>query len=359
MSDTPTVSVVMPAYNAERYLRDAVESILGQTWPHLEFLVFDDGSSDRTRPILKEYADKDERVRLYFEEHAGYLAWLNKGIAESRCDFIARMDADDISGPGRLARQLDYFQQHPDLVALGSWTELIDPEGESLGVQECPVDHADIDAWHLNGRGGGICHPAAMLRRSAVEQVGGYRPQFEYSEDYDLFLRLAEVGRLANIPEVLFRYRIHFSGVSHDHAVRQARLVKQARAEAYDRRGLEKDESLADDDRAPVSAAVGTSRHTFMARTALDHGNLQTAHKHAWLGVRRAPWSLWSWQVLIDVQDALARDPGQDGHPPPGRLSRFAARACCEILQAPRNVRRLVRWACSHTPGLWRLIHQR
>src|SRR5262245_3590276 len=110
--DSPLISVIMPVYNAERYVADAVESILGQTFQDFEFLIFDDGSQDGSLAILGKYASQDARIRLFAKPHSGYVAWLSEGIRLARGEFIARMDADDISLPQRLARQSAFLIQN-------------------------------------------------------------------------------------------------------------------------------------------------------------------------------------------------------------------------------------------------------
>src|SRR5262245_2251394 len=209
----PQVSVVMPVYNAERYVARSVESILAQALTSFEFLIFDDGSQDCSLPILEQYAKQDERIRLFARPHKGYVPWLNEGVNLARGEFIARMDADDISLPYRFTRQVDYLRMHPACVVVGCGTLMIDPDGDPICEHRPHTDHATILETLTNGTHGVIAHPTSMMRRDALLRIGGYRETYEPIEDFDLWLRLAEVGELANIPEPLFRYRQHHASI--------------------------------------------------------------------------------------------------------------------------------------------------
>jgi glycosyltransferase involved in cell wall biosynthesis len=199
----PTVSILLPFYNARRYLAGAARSMLVQTFEDFELLLMDDGSSDGSKAIADELAAKDRRVRVISGPNKGRSRTLNEGIALAQGEFIARMDADDLSLPTRLQRQVEYLREHPECVCVGTRVTLIDPYDSPLSTPEHKLTHDEIDAELLRGIGWAIVHPAATMRTDAVRRVGGYRAQFNDSEDLDLFLRLGEVGRLANLPEPL------------------------------------------------------------------------------------------------------------------------------------------------------------
>lgn len=236
---SPRISVVMPVYNAERYIAQAVESILTQTIADFEFLVFDDGSTDRSLQILLTYADRDNRMRVFGKSHCGYVPWLNEGMQISRGKYIARMDADDVSLPDRFASQVRYMEEHRDCVAIGSNVLVINSSDEPLGVLRQETDPKTIERLLLEGVKGVIIHPASLLRRETVLAIGGYREQFEPIEDLDLWLRLAEKGQLANLPQVLFKYRLNPLGVTSVHFRRQQRYAESITNEARRRRGLQ------------------------------------------------------------------------------------------------------------------------
>jgi len=219
---TPGLTVAMSVYNGERFLAAAIDSVLGQTFGDFEFLIVDDGSSDATASILRDYERADPRVRAIVRENRGLVSSLNEMLALARAPVIARMDADDICRPDRFARQLAFLAEHPDHGVVGSWSEDMGEHGEPLFRDGCdhPLTHEAMLEAIVAGRHV-ICHPAAMFRRDVVLSVGGYHGAFRHCEDYDLWLRLASVTRLANLPERLVRYRRYDGQVSARHATEQ------------------------------------------------------------------------------------------------------------------------------------------
>jgi len=201
----------MPVYNGERYLQEALDSLLRQTCPHFELLIIDDGSTDQSAAIIQSC--QDERIRLVRNErNLGLIATLNKGLALARGEFIARMDCDDVSLPHRLARQLAYMERHPDVVLAGSWFEK--RQGQRSSLVRLPVDHEAIRFFLLFDNT--FLHSSILLRRTWLEASGfRFDPDFPYAEDYELWARISRHGRVANIPEVLVRYRDHEENTSH------------------------------------------------------------------------------------------------------------------------------------------------
>ena len=219
---TPRISVAMSVYNGERFLAEAIESILTQSFGDFEFLILDDGSRDGSRQIIEGYAAQDSRIRPIIRENRGLIASLNQLIAEAHAPLIARMDADDICMPQRFERQIAFLDAHPDYGVVGAWTEDIDEFGnhyQAIGPQH-PTDHAGflraIERWEPL-----LCHPVVTLRRDVVRQVGGYHAAFRHCEDMDLWLRLASVTKLCSLPEPLIRYRHYDEQVSARHATEQ------------------------------------------------------------------------------------------------------------------------------------------
>lgn len=218
----PTISVAMSVYNGERFLTEAIESVLSQTFTDFEFLILDDGSYDGTRAIIEHYAAQDERIRPIIRENRGLIASLNQLVEEARAPLIARMDADDICKPGRFARQIAFLAANPDCGVVGSWTEDIDEFGKVHGQEgvEHPLDHEQFKRAVELGEPL-VCHPAAMFRREIVRTVGGYHAAFKHCEDMDLWLRLANLTRIANLPERLLQYRHYRDQVSSRYATEQ------------------------------------------------------------------------------------------------------------------------------------------
>ena len=195
------ISVVMSVYNGAEFLAEAVESILEQTFTNFEFIIINDGSSDRSAEILADFVKKDGRIRLINQDNTGLTKSLNTGLNYAQGQYIARMDADDIALPDRFAQQADYLDAHPECVAVGSKVLFVDPFGLPLWKSKHELPHGEIDAQLLTGNGSAISHPAVMIRSDALKAVGGYREHLDTAQDLDLFLRLAEYGQVANLDQ--------------------------------------------------------------------------------------------------------------------------------------------------------------
>lgn len=225
------VSVVLPAYNDDRWLPQAVESVLRQTHTDFELLLVDDGSTDGTGALIDQFARDDRRVRVVRHPNMGLARSLNAGLEAARADWVARMDADDVMRPNRLARQLDFHRQHPGVAASAPIGIYINERNQVIGRKhkaQFPERGAARRA-HERGQVVQLLHSAAMLRRAAMLAVGGYRPQFTVTEDADLWARLLEGGyELLEQPEYLqaIRFRVvSASGGSYGLQQRQLRWV--------------------------------------------------------------------------------------------------------------------------------------
>jgi glycosyltransferase involved in cell wall biosynthesis len=236
---TPPVSVIMPVYNAERYLSPAIESILAQTFCDFEVIALDDGSTDSSPEILARYAKQDRRVRVFRRPQATLGALLNEGLREARGDYIARMDADDVSRPIRFEQQLHFLDTHPDVGIVGAQALAISPEGHPIRPLDHPLDHDGIEWDLLSGNGAALRHPAVMMRADVIRKVGGYSGDLETAEDVDLYLRVAEVARLANLPETLLEYRYHPSSINSTRRPQQIEDMRDIIGGALQRRGYE------------------------------------------------------------------------------------------------------------------------
>lgn len=290
----PAVSVVMPVFNTEDYLPYALQSILSQTFTDFEFIILDDGSTDRSVRIVQEHAEGDDRVRFFPLEHRGYVTMLRRGLHHCRGEFIARMDSDDISLPHRFEKQIAYLREHPDVVAVGSRVELIDPFGSKVETPPHKTTHEEIEAELLNGVGWAMVHPTVMVRREPLMRVGGYREDLMVSEDLDLFLRLAEVGKLANMSDVLLQYRQHLQSVNYTKYEQQKAVKRQIVADAYRRRGQHLPAGWAFRERKMLPHPEQYRRWGW---AALRGGNLQVARKHAIAAIRQAPLSVDTWRL--------------------------------------------------------------
>lgn len=234
----PLVSVLLPVFNGERYLRAALDSVLAQTFSDFELLLLDDGSTDRTLAIARSYARLDPRVRVHTRGNRGLVATLNELLALARGEFAARMDADDVCLADRLERQVAWLRAHPRVVCVGGDHELIDERGRRLTTVRTLLHDAEIQQQALRGHGS-ICHPSAMMRTEALRRIGGYRAEFYPAEDLDLWLRLGEVGELANLRGAVLRYRLHTQSISESAAEgRQRAAGRRCCEDAWRRRGL-------------------------------------------------------------------------------------------------------------------------
>jgi glycosyltransferase involved in cell wall biosynthesis len=288
----PTVSVLLPVFNAERFLPAALASILAQTFTDWELIAVDDGSTDSSPRILQEYAARDSRLRVLRPGKIGFARSLNQAIAAARGCFIARMDADDLSMPRRLAIQVDYLDRHPDCVLVGSQVTVIDDVGDPIGpFKGLPLEHDQIDsalmklAWPL-------VHPSVMMRREAILAAGGYAEGLFPVEDHDLFLKMCEIGRVANLPDTLLCYRRHDTASTWGLPPREKTL--EALRAACGRRGL----PFSPPPEGPPPRQILS---VIWAWHALAAGHRRTARKYAWKSLRARPLDPECWKLLLCV----------------------------------------------------------
>lgn len=202
----PCVSVLMPVYEGERYLEEAIESILNQTFRDFELIVIDDGSTDGTAGIVERYRRADGRIRVFEQANHGLAATLNRGLELAQGEYVARMDADDISLPERLAVQVAFMNANRQVGICGTWVETFD--SIDLKVLRLPTDDATIRSWLLFESV--LPHPSIVMRREVLLKAGlSYDETCLHAEDYDLWVRASRRTALANVSEVLLRYRLH------------------------------------------------------------------------------------------------------------------------------------------------------
>lgn len=231
----PVVTVIMPVRDGQRWLSEAIDSVLGQTFSDFELLVIDDGSTDNTPKILAGYQERDARARVITQGREGLARALNQGLAQAKGSLIARLDADDAALPERLRRQILYLDKHPETALLGTWAQVIDEQGRVMRRPLTPATGSDSLTRAL-ARMNPFIHSSVMFRASVARELGGYRPAFEAAEDYDLWLRISEVSGIAILPEVLVRYRRHATNVTKTRAVRQVFSVRLAKLASEARR---------------------------------------------------------------------------------------------------------------------------
>ena len=301
MSPAPLVSVVVPVFNTERYVADTIDAILKQTFTDFELIVIDDGSTDGSPEILRDIASKDSRIRLTVRENRGIVRTRNELLAQCRGKYMAVNDSDDLSMPDRLEKQVAYLESHPDCVLVGSRVMLMDPFGSPVCVSGQKLDHDEIDQELLtNGGGWALVQSAVMTRVDVARQIGGYRgEEHNLAEDHDLFVRLAEVGKVANLPEPLVWYRRHHTSLTH--TLYQAKKQKHVQVKewilkgAFERRGLKMPETWTFDPWRPTPREEQSRQWGW---AALRNGNVAIARKHAKDALRHSPLSFESWKLL-------------------------------------------------------------
>lgn len=338
MADTPLVSVLMAVRNGMPYIRQAVESLLGQTLADWELIVADDGSTDDTPAYIRSLADS--RVRYFSLGQVGLVEARNFTLRAAQAPLVAVLDSDDVAMPDRLLQQYRFLKEHPDYVLVGTQVEDIDPEGRPLRRREFPLEDQAL-RWRLFF-GMPFIHPSTMFRRQAALDCGAYRPEFPLSEDYELFTRLAEYGRLANLPQCLLHYRVH------PHSLTTERLEVQLRCSAAAAAGYAQcyapeielgavrdlyyflcvDRDPAETSGPAMAKAYQQIRAGYLARCGQVGEELQREMARLeqvlrWRCLERAerlfwrrPWRAWRWLRLAGWFD-----------PQEGRLSRLLLRA--------------------------------
>lgn len=203
------ITVLISVYNGEKYLREAIESILGQTFSDFEFLIINDASTDSSREII--LSCKDSRIKLIDNEiNLGLTKSLNKGLKLAQGEYVARMDADDVSLPSRLEKQVEFLENNPEIGVLGCRCHIIDGSDRIVGMTWNPRGHRQIMSRILSENQ--MIHSSIIYRRRLLEELGGYDDNLKLAQDYELLLRLSEKTKLANYGERLHKWRMAASG---------------------------------------------------------------------------------------------------------------------------------------------------
>jgi hypothetical protein len=317
---SPIVSVLMPVYNAEAFLVEALESLLAQTCRDFELIAIDDGSSDQSPMLLNQFAQQDSRIHINTQpENKGVSQALNIGLRLATGKYLARMDADDINLPQRLEKQVAFLEAHPEVGVLGTAATMIDINGYPLEVMEYPVSNLPIQ-WCLCFYCP-IIHPTVMLRREQLLKAGGYTSTFPLAEDYDLWTRLAPTTQLTNLPEKLLRLRKHGSNVSitrktehlkNSAAISQER-IRRLTGQAIPVSPLElawEPRRISDSELETITAAILSLREHFLGQPRLDSAGKRFINRQAALQLarltRNAPSARAAWQ---QTRTSLSVDP--------------------------------------------------
>ena len=219
------VSVIMPVFNTEKYVSDAISSILNQTFFDFEFIIINDGSTDNSMAIIQSFTD-DRMTVVQNEKNIGNYPSRNRGIGMAKGKYIAVMDSDDIALPDRLWKQHDYMENNPSTLATGTQFEFLGNDGNNFKVNR-PVSYHAICAGLLDNNY--IVHPSLFIRSEAVKQLGGYDEQYTYSSDYDLVCRLSLIGKIENLKDKCLRYRWHPGQISQSKSLAQKEFADKIR----------------------------------------------------------------------------------------------------------------------------------
>ena len=292
----PRVLILMPVYNAKAYLDLAMSSILGQTWRDFELICIDDGSTDQSLQMLRDFECRDPRIRVISRPNTGIVGALNDGLAVAKGEFIARMDADDIAFLSRLERQVEFLQIHREIACVGCGAIVIDNDGDPVNVFRVPLTHDEIDDRHIRlGLGGGILHSTTLIRTQALAQLAGYRRGTELAEDLDLWLRMAEIGKLANLESPLLYYRLNTEGLSSRNITIQNQRANAVVSAARLRRNL--------NHLPPPNNFCKRTGEAFvrdLVSNARREGFWKAAQKYAVRLIRMKPITKFGWRVLIE-----------------------------------------------------------
>jgi glycosyltransferase involved in cell wall biosynthesis len=208
----PKISVLMSAYNAEKHIEEAVQSILDQSYKDFEFIIINDGSNDNTLEKLRAFADLDNRIRLIDQSNIGLTNSLVKMVELARGKYLARMDADDVSHKERLTLQIQYLEDNLSVGMIGSWVHIIDEVGSIISNKKLVTLDKKIQKKIIYGNQ--FVHGSVMLRKDIFFLAGGYDDTFKYSQDYDLWLRVSKISKCVNYPFYLYLLRVHKDSLS-------------------------------------------------------------------------------------------------------------------------------------------------
>lgn len=301
------ISVIMSNYNTpEEYLREAIESILNQTYSDFEFIIVDDCSTDNSLEIIKSY--KDSRISVIKNKvNMGITKSLNRALAVSKGEFVARMDADDICLPERFEKQVEYLKQNREVIVCGTWVELFGNGADAYNEKYSRKILPEKETLQINllfGNHMNIIHPTAMFNHKLLKDNNiVYNENYIYAQDYRMWVDCSQKGELKNIPEILFKYRIHNKAVSSDKKSVQTECAKNIMAEQLAWLGLELPE-----DWEKVHLGLLTGRKTYDLRylewikTIIKANKKHKVFNHKKL--KNILWAKWTETVYFELAKA-------------------------------------------------------
>lgn len=316
---SPSVAVVTSVYNAAAYLEDTVQTVLDQSYGDFVLILVNDGSTDGSGALCDRLAERDERIAVIHQPNGGIAVAANAGVAEAwrrGATYVARLDSDDRMMPERLGRQVAFFEAHPGVVCVGSDVRLIDELGRFLTVEPRPADNAEITDHLLRGHCP-IANPSCMIRAEALRAVDAARPgpydeSYAPAEDFEMFLRLGEVGALANLSEPLTEYRLHGKSASAQRGWVQRDNCERAVREACERRGIADPPAFeAGDLWRPTDERASRLKFALMyGWWAWQNHEFATASSYGRKALRLCPWDRQAWALML--KSMLRKGPASD-----------------------------------------------
>jgi glycosyltransferase involved in cell wall biosynthesis len=217
MGNVPAISIIMPLYRSQKFLKESIDSVIKQTFSDFEFLILVDDASEETVSILDEYRKSDNRINIFYNSNLGLINSLNMGFEKAKGKYVARMDSDDVCFPSRLEKQYVYMEAHPEIGILGT--------GYTTSVYH-PINNPGLIKWRLI-YDNCLTHSSIVIRSSIIKEIGNYRLGAKYAEDYDLWVRASHITNIANHQDVLMKYRFHDENVSSINLGDQEKMVQE------------------------------------------------------------------------------------------------------------------------------------
>lgn len=301
----PFVTVAIPAYNLQRYLVDAVASVQGQTYDGpWRLLILDDGSTDDTLSVARKLAKHDNRIEVHTQTNRGRARTRNRLVELATSDLIAWLDADDMASPTWIDQQVCHLLSHPDCVAVSAQGYAMTSDGHPIGPIDRPCDSDEIERRHLSGAANAFFQSCVTVRRTAVVDAGGYDERYPAAEDYSLWLRLVNVGKLCNLTSLHLYYRVHAASANWTLNVDQRTQGQAIMNEARRARGLQPINHPVEE--IPEPKKDDWNRRIYWINIALRSGNPRSALPMITAAVRRHPSSLVIWIAgLVATCDAI------------------------------------------------------
>jgi glycosyltransferase involved in cell wall biosynthesis len=294
------ISVLLPVYNAEKYIAEAVRSVLNQTFQGFELIIINDGSTDNTIDLIRSFDDR--RIITVEQANAGIAAALNKGIELARGEYIARFDADDICYPHRLEQQYNFLSQNPDYVLIGSHVDYMDKDGRYLFYNE-DMSHTDEEIRETIHSKCPFIHSTVCYKTSVIRELGGYDPRAHSFEDYFLWIKFIEKGKVINLDKPLISVRLNPQSISVDEKLRGNRFIKLRKQILFESKTItnrQEQELLKILERQNSPAFKEYSYHILVAKKYLwNTYHPSQARKHLWKALTYVPFSTVAYGLLV------------------------------------------------------------